>query len=88
VVSANWAITENNASAILKQRRAAATVPFVSGPIVTTGGTVCVLLMTYYATLCGVKLYLYIIKGLTFVPICIDILHGSYFYTSLFQFFS
>ena len=39
VIAAYWATTENNASFILKRRRAAATVPFVSGPILTTGGT-------------------------------------------------
>jgi hypothetical protein len=46
VVSADWATTENNASTVLKRRRAAATMPFVSGPILTTGGTVLVLLET------------------------------------------
>ena len=46
MVSADWATTENNASAILKRRRAAATMLFVSGPILTTGGTVRVLLKT------------------------------------------
>lgn len=46
MVSADLATTENNASAILKRRRAAATVPFVSGPILTSGGTVRVLLKT------------------------------------------
>jgi len=46
VVSAHWAATANNASTVLKRRRAAATLPFVSGPILTTGGTVRVLLKT------------------------------------------
>ena len=47
MVSAEWATTENKASAILKRRRAAATMPFVSGPVLTTGGTLRVLLKTY-----------------------------------------
>lgn len=46
MVSAYWAATENNESAVLKWRRAAATMPFVSAPILTTGGTVRVLLKT------------------------------------------
>lgn len=46
MVSADWATTENIASAILKRRRAAATMPLVSGPILMTGGTVGVLLKT------------------------------------------
>jgi hypothetical protein len=46
VVRADWATTENNASAILKRRRAAATMTFVSGPILTSGGSVRVLSKT------------------------------------------
>lgn len=49
MVSPDWASADNNvmrACAVLKRRRAAATVPFVSGPNLTTGGTVRVLLKT------------------------------------------
>jgi hypothetical protein len=46
LVSADWTTTENNASAILKRKRAAAKMHFVSRPILTTGGTVRVLLKT------------------------------------------